>query len=404
MAPTIDVLDPFNRIHPGSFISGYSDWILFTLLLFFFWAVAGIALRRRFEESRYLRALITSTALALAVGTYYSVYRGWLHLGLEGLGFFGAVLLFIVVFFVIFGLMRSYGMRLPNALALGFALFYISLWAVIPNILHTIQARFPPVNGILLILFVVSVFKVMAAFFRHSRKSPLDTVKYLKRTDFTPKDTDDVEIEREEKEEKREMKLLKKRTMKLTGLEIKTIEEIEYYLEQMTAVIESKGNNIDPEEISELTHALRQIGKKENILKQGLELIKRHVNAYKSIHRKNLPELEKRLEEEKDKKKRKNIEEEITYQKWMLQALDFMETYGKKIIAFSQTFNKLIYTGMQKLKGRYPSEAQDHLLHAHRSLREMRQIYEKQKEIEKYLLKLNKRTISDLKREKKGHQ
>ena len=88
----------------------------------------------------------------------------------------------------------------------------------------------------------------------------------------------------------------------------------------------------------------------------------------------------------------------------MLQALDFMETYGQKIIAFSQTFNKLIYTGMQKLKGRYPSEAQDHLLQAHRSLREMRQIYEKQKEIEKYLLKLNKKTISDLKREKKGHQ
>ena len=71
MSSTFDLLDPFTRIRPGSFISQYSDWVLFTLLLFFFWAVAGIALRRRFQESRHLRVLITSIALALAVGTYY---------------------------------------------------------------------------------------------------------------------------------------------------------------------------------------------------------------------------------------------------------------------------------------------------------------------------------------------
>ena len=58
MPSTIDILDPFNRIHPGQFISEYSDWILFTLLLFFFWAVVGISLKKHFEQSRYLRVLI----------------------------------------------------------------------------------------------------------------------------------------------------------------------------------------------------------------------------------------------------------------------------------------------------------------------------------------------------------
>jgi len=143
MSARYDILDPFTRIQLGPFISRYSDWILFTLLLFFFWAVAGIALKKRFEETRYLRALVTSTALMLSVGTYYSIYRGWLHLSLQGLGLFGAVLLFIVVFFIIFGLMRGYGMRTSNALSLGFALFYISLWAVIPNILYTIHENLP---------------------------------------------------------------------------------------------------------------------------------------------------------------------------------------------------------------------------------------------------------------------
>ena len=405
MPSAYDIFDPLARIQLGPFISKYSDWIMFTLLLFLFWAIAGIALKKRFEESRYLRALITSTALMLAVGTYYSVYRGWLHLSLEGLGFFGAVLLFIVVFFIVFGLLRGYGMRLSNALTLGFALFYISLWAVIPNILHTFQERFPPVNGILLLLFVVSVFKVMAAFFRHSRKSPLDIAKGLQKAHFSPADTeDDVEIEREEKEEKREAKLLKKKAMKITDAEIRTIEELEDYLEQMINVIKGRGSNIDLQEISELTHVLRRIGRKENILKQGLRLIRKHINAYKAIHLRNIPELEKRLSEVKDDKAKKSIEKEITYQKWMLQALDFMQRYESKIMGFTETFNKLLYAAMQKLKSRYPTDAQEYLIHAYNGLQEMKHIFEKQREIEKYLLKLNKKTISDLRKEKQSHQ
>ena len=54
MASDITILDPFNRIQLGPFITKYQDWIFFTLLLFFFWAVAGIALRKKFEQSRYL--------------------------------------------------------------------------------------------------------------------------------------------------------------------------------------------------------------------------------------------------------------------------------------------------------------------------------------------------------------
>jgi len=404
MSSTFDFLDPFSRIHPGSFISQYSDWILFTVLLFFFWAVAGIALKKRFEQSRYLRALVTSIALALAVGTYYSVYQGWLHLSLQGLGLFGAVLLFIVVFFVLFGLMRGYGLRLSTALPLGFALFYICLWAVIPNILTTFQNTFPAVNGILIILFVVSVFKVVAAFFRHSRKSPLEIAKTMPKPDFFPPDKDVPEIEREEREEKKEMKLLKKKSMKLTKMEIRTVKEIEDYLEQMIGVIKGKGSGIDKEEIAELVHALRQIGKKQSLLEQGLELIKRHEKAYKSIHKRDVSELEKRFSDAKNKEEKKVIEEEIVYQQKMVEALDFMEKYEKRITDFTQSFNKLIYAGMQKLKGRYPSDALDYLVEAHKSLAGMKQVYEKQKEIEKYLLQLNKKTIKDLKKEKKGHQ
>ena len=398
MGPGIDILSPFTRIQPGPFISKYQDWIIFTLLLFFFWAVVGIALKKKFGESKHLRVLVTSVSLMLAVGTYYSIYREWLHVSLQSFGLFGAILLFVVIFFIIFGLMRGYGMHLSNALPLGFALFYISLWAVSPNILHTIQNIFPPFNGILLILFMISIFRIISAFFKYSKKSPLESATDLRKTQVTT--DEDIETDREISEDKKESRLLKKKTIKLTRLDLKTIEDIEDYLKQMIALIKEKGNTIDQQEIAQLTSALRQIAKKEDVLKKSMQVIKTHVNAYKAIHRKDIPELEKRLNQTHDKKQRKTIEEEVSYQKRMLQTLDFMQKYESKINEFTQSFNNLLSVAMQRLKSHYPNDALSYLENANTSLQSMKHIYNKQRDYEKYLLKLNKKTIRDLKKEK----
>ncbi len=94
----------------------------------------------------------------------------------------------------------------------------------------------------------------------------------------------------------------------------------------------------------------------------------------------------------KDKKKRKEIEEEILYQNRMLQILDFMGKYEKRIIDFTQAFNNLLTVAMQKLKGHYPNDALTCLEQAHKDLIGMRRIYEKQREFEKYLININKKT------------
>jgi hypothetical protein len=398
MPSTIDILEPFNRIHPGAFISRYSDWILFTLLLFFFWAVAGISLKKRFEESRYLRVLVTSVALMLSVGTYYSIYQGWLYLNLQGLGLFGAILLFVVVFFIILGLMRGYGMHLSNALPLGFTLFYISLWAISPNILYTLASIFPPANAILLLLFIVSVFKIIFAFFRHSGKLPFNMGKDLQRSKFYT--TDDKEIEQQINENKKEKKLLEKKTIRITDLEIKTIDNIENHLEKLVKIIKEKGNSLTQDDVSELSYVLTQIGKNVKVLKDGTNFIKSHINSYETHHRKDISELEKRLSKTKDKKKAKAIKNDIVYQKNMLQALAFMDKYESKIIQFSGLFSTLIFKAMQKVKSQYPNDALYYLEQAYQNLLKMKHIYEKQKKLERYLLKVNKNTISELKKEK----
>ena len=88
-------------------------------------------------------------------------------------------------------------------------------------------------------------------------------------------------------------------------MEIRTVEEIEDYLNQMISVIKGKGSDIDQEEIAELSHALRQIGKKQGLLKHGLELIKRHEKAYKNIHKRDVSELEKRFSNAKKQRREK---------------------------------------------------------------------------------------------------
>ncbi len=89
------------------------------------------------------------------------------------------------------------------------------------------------------------------------------------------------------------------------------------------------------------------------------------------------------------------------YQKKMLQALDFLNQYESKINDFTQTFNRLIFTAMQKLKGQYSNDTLSYLHQAKKNLLEMKDIYiNKQRGLEQYLIKCNKKTIKDLKKEK----
>ena len=52
------------------------------------------------------------------------------------------------------------------------------------------------------------------------------------------------------------------------------------------------------------------------------------------------------------------------------------------------------------MKGKNAGDSLPYLEYAFKNLSDMKHIYEKQQEIEKYLLKLNKKTIKDLKKEK----
>jgi len=398
MVSNINILDPFNRIQPGPFISRYQDWIIFTLLLFFFWAVAGIALRKKFEESRHLRVLVTVLALMLAVGTYYSIYQGWLHFSLQGLGLFGAILVLVIIFFIIFGLMRGYGMRLSNALPLGFGLFYISLWAISPNILHNLQRIFPPLNGILAILFIVSVVKILFSFYRHTKPGGLAMGSQLQSSYGSGSDI--AEIERDLTFGKKIGKWMKGKTMKLTRMEIRTITHMEDYIRQVIKIIRTHGNHLSPGEITKISKAVVKIRKSEIIFKKGLNRINKHLSQYQTVEKKDLAVLNRRLAATEDKAKAALIKDEIYYHHKIVEAEKFMQQYEQPVLEFADAFNGLLGTSIEKLEVGHPREALPHLEFISKKLFQMKPVFEKQIEIEKYLLRLNKRKVDDLKKEK----
>jgi hypothetical protein len=248
-----------------------------------------------------------------------------------------------------------------------------------------------------LVLFIFSVATTVMRFFHHSR-SPLAIARDFQATPFGR--AEDVEIDREMADSRNEGKLLKRTTLKVTKMDINTLEDIENYLQQIVNIVRDRGNSIGRRQIDELTQALRRIVQKEDMLKRGMGLIKKHVAEFQSTHRKDVLEIEKRLAEAKNKKERRLIQEELSYQKRMLQVMDFMQRHERKVLDFCKTFNSLLTDALQKLKSHYPKDALSHLEQAHNSVVQMKHIYEHQKEFEKYLLKLNKNAVSDFKKEK----
>jgi hypothetical protein len=403
-----NMLDPFTYIQPGPFISKYQDWILIIILIFFFWSVVGLALKKRFGDSKHFRILVTSTGLFMAISTYYSIYQGWINFTFESLGMFGVFLALVVVFFIIFGLVRSYGMKLNNALPLSYALLYLALWGFSPNIFDNISDIAPPVNLILLVLFFASIWKVVRGFFHHSRSDASGSLhiadKAIKSLKAPSADETEAQtqIEDETKAEKAEQKHIKKDTLKITDLEIKTVDDIEQNVSRMMQLLHERGNNLSAADADSITHVLQKINQDESILKRGLVEIQREAVAYENEHKKEIAEQRQRHAKTKDPKILRFLSELEKFEAQMYQASKFVEQNEKKIIDFAKSFNQQIQAALMQIKDKKARSAMNFLGYAKRNLSGMKHIYEKQHKLERYLLKTGRKTIKDLKREKKA--
>lgn len=392
------MLDPFTYLKPGPFIAKYQDWITFTLLLAFFISIVGLALHKRFQGARYLKPLIITTGLMLAVGTYFGIYRGWLHISFAGLGLFGAILIFIAIFFVVFGLVKGFGMHTWNALPLGFCLFYISLWAVSPNIFDTLSRRIPIVNGILLILFIISIVKTFSGFMHHS-KSPEPWALDLKRNDVIPADA--PQIDNEIKSEKIERKNIKKKTLKLSKSELKDVKQIDASLKDIQQILETR-KDLSQDDKQQIVKELSRIAKTKADFENSLLRVRKHIERFKAKDRKDAAELEARYHKTTDPHKKREIKTEWDYEKKKLEIFNFIATYNDRITSYLKMFDTRMRAAVSYMQNNQLNLATHMIRNIRSDLANTKTILEKIKSYERYSVKLAKKEEQQLQTERKG--
>ena len=85
----------------------------------------------------------------------------------------------------------------------------------------------------------------------------------------------------------------------------------------------------------------------------------------------------------------------------MPKVLNFMEQVESKQSMNIPQFNNLLSAAATRMKNKQPQRARALMIEANNALGQIKKKYEQQIKFEKYLLKCGKKTILDLKREKK---
>ncbi|MBT6340291.1 MAG: hypothetical protein HOJ48_13450 [Desulfobacula sp.] len=394
MSVSLRRMVPFQ---PDEILNGqYGDWLLLIIFCGLFIAISGAVLPRHLTEKRYGKAVVIFTGLILGIGLFKA--KDIYNFNLESFGFMAIWIIILIMGFVIYGLTKM-GMAKTTAISITYCIMFLSFFLLSPSLFDAISESFPLINLIFIILFFYMIGKPLFSMF--NSKNPLKAARKIEHTNFTS--GQDVEIEKEEGEDKVEIKDIKKKTIPGTKRELKSVSAIEKLLIDIIKAIRKKGTNLTPEDKKKISDDLKLINRNENVLKQGLFFIRSHVNAYRRHHKKDINEIQQRLNTANSLKQKQVLGEELHYQKTMLEVISFMDKAESRVIDFCKSFNSLIYQAMNRFTKNNPAEALSYLQTAKNNLAKMDSIYKKQRDLEKYLLKSDKKLIKDLKKEIKNN-
>ncbi|KMY65598.1 hypothetical protein AAU61_21290 [Desulfocarbo indianensis] len=376
------LLSPLEAIKPQEILARYSDWIYFALVLIFFIAVAGIALRRHFERP-YVRPLIVVVGLMLTL----AVFRNRRVLGLifEGWGTVGSILLVLVVAVIPFGLARGFGLSKSRAFWLTFALFYLLAWAHFPGCFAALSAHgLGLLNLVLLVLFIVSLWRIFRFNFRGKSASPETLHEWASETQHRP------EMEREEQLEEREARAVKKEAIPITIGELRSIEDIEEALVKIQGVIKRHPQSLERDDRQRIATLLQAALNKEGLFKANAEKLKKVIQRLGAVDRNQLQEKKNRLRGIKGKEKEllkaeiKREEERIVIEGTIA---ELESRLGNNI----QNFDKQIAAVIEALRSSaYTGDALPFLERGKRTLRDIRTITLALKDLEPRLVSLLK--------------
>lgn len=368
------IFSPFRYLNVASIYDQHFQVIDGILFFSLFLGLSKFAFSKRFPGKPGNLISITFSFM-LTIGLL--VMERTLNFNLRAFGALAMGVILLMTGFFIIALARSSGMKGVAPFCFAYSIIYMSIAAVVPNVFDYMATRVKWLNGILGLIFLISLFKVIQAVFQFIfHKKSVSDIK------IEPGFNNDSELKKDIASEDNEIKTLKELRSKLA-----TIDDISNALNMIEKVI-SENPNLTPERITRIKRYLSELGTRETIFRKSYFDLETRFKALGRFDSARLERLQDELSNVPDKMKRFK-EEEINIEKRKIE-------YDRKVLDLKTNlenlilnFNKYVTAALNSLQNSPDSVLPD-IKHAKGILHQMKRIIEVIKQFEREIIDLNK--------------
>ena len=195
-------------------------------------------------------------------------------------------------------------------------------------------------------------------------------------------------------------KLVQKKAIKITKLEIRTIQDMAEALAEIQRIVETNKNNLPRQERQKIATTLQKTLNKKDIFKKGLLNQKKIYQNIDSVTEEQLQELKDRMAKAPEKE-REILNLEIQQEQEKLKIGKTIIEHEQMLDQWINSFIKLIETSIQHMRGTmYYQKVKEYLSEARIILARISELIQKMKIFEEKLIKITEEEKKLLKKEK----
>jgi hypothetical protein len=365
-------LSPLRYFDMADIYNAHNQIIDGIIFFSIFLGLSKLAFHKRFP-GRPGNAIAIAFSFALTIALL--VMERQFNFNLKSIGGLALGAIFLITGFFMISLARSAGIKYVTSFCLSYSLIYLSVASILPNLFDYIASRAPFINGLLGIIFLISLFKTFQSLFvfifkRHSNIQ-IDNIL----PDST-KNRQEIDLEDQE------IRIIKSIRNRLT-----TLDDI---MDRLTVIGKTVKKNpvLSPEHSNIIKISLSEIANKENIFRKNYNDMYLRFRELGKIDSERLQRLEDELKTVPSNFRRSK-EAEIDIEKRKLEydrtILDLKTRLDTLIIRFNNQINASI----QQLQN-HPDSSLPGISDAKKILKEIKGVVENIKQLERELIHLHK--------------
>jgi hypothetical protein len=231
---------------------------------------------------------------------------------------------------------------------------------------------------------------------------PLDKTKRNLARDIVNSSPFKPEIMQNMQMQDKEKKLVKDKSIKITKFEIRTIRDMAEALAEIQRMVESNKNQLSRQEREKIASILQKLPNNENIFKKGLWNLQKIFQQISVTDVKQLENLKERLKKASEKEKQ-ILKVELEQEEEKLKIEKTIFDLEERLNQYIDSFNKFLRMAVSRVgKPEHLAEVKDNFAKARVVLKDITEILQIAKTLEKKLVSLTKTEQKLLKKEKES--